>query len=169
MPTSHPELRGWVADRITERAPSSLLDIGPGDGTYGRLLNHVPHREAVEVWPPYVDLYRLDLIYQQVHLADIRTWAWPDRRWDLIVCGDVLEHMTRDEAARVYAQSQQHAAAVLVCLPIVDYPQHGHDNPYETHVVDDWRHQQALDAFRPSIWTVGEVTGAYLWTERHDA
>jgi hypothetical protein len=162
--TSHPELRVWVAEQAERLAPTSLLDVGPGEGTYGRLLAGIPHREAVEVWEPYVAEHRLADVYQTVHIADIRTWRWPDRRWDLIVCGDVLEHMTRDEAAHVYAQAQKHADAVLVCLPIVDWPQHGHDNPYETHVVPDWRHEQAVEAFTPSAWTVGEVTGAYLWT-----
>lgn len=165
MATSHNELRWWVSLQAAELAPESLLDVGAGEGTYGRLLSDIiPHREAVEVWEPYVEQHRLAEVYETVHVADVRTWEWPDRRWDLIVCGDVLEHMTRVEAAQVYAAAQRHAGAVLVCLPIIDYPQGGHDNPFEDHVVPDWRHHQALEAFQPSAWIVGDVTGAYLWT-----
>lgn len=165
MPTSHPESRSWMAARLSELSPGLLLDVGPGDGTYGRMAREtVPtcRLEAVEVWPDYVARYKLGSLYDQVHVADVRTWSWP-YRYDVVVAGDVLEHMTRDEAAAVVAAAKQHADAMLVTVPIVDYPQHGHDNPHETHVVSDWRHDQMVDMLAPDVWWCGDIVGAYLW------
>jgi hypothetical protein len=164
VPTSHPEPRPWIVEQVALLRPETILDVGPGNGTYARLLCAVDRIEAVEAWAPYVSQYRLDELYDEVHVADIRQWRWPDRRWSLVVLGDVLEHMSRADAADVYTAAQQHADAVLVVIPIVDSPQGAHEgNPFEVHVVEDWRHEQAMDAFRPTTFWTGERKGAYLW------
>ena len=166
MPTSHPESRDWVVTQVADMRPTSILDVGAGSVTYAGLLRpYTETIEAVEIYRPYLSQFGLADQYDVVHVDDVRTWQWP-KRYGLVVCGDVLEHMTEDDALAVHAQALEHADAVLVVLPIVDYPQHGHDNPYEHHVVDDWDHGRAMDRFRPDAWWTGEVVGAYLTRSR---
>ena len=162
MPTSHPESRRWVAERVAELSPDTMLDVGAGAGTYADLLRpYVRHIEAVEIFRPYLTRFRLHAKYEQVHVGDVRTWQWP-RRYGLVVCGDVLEHMAEDEAVDVHRQALDHADAVLVVLPIVHWPQDGRDgNQHEAHV-SDWDHEKASAAFAPDVWWTGEYVGAYL-------
>ena len=39
---------------------STILDVGPGEGTYYNLLNdYFTNMDAVEVWEPYINQYNL--------------------------------------------------------------------------------------------------------------
>lgn len=164
MPTSHPSSRLWVAGQLQRLDLTSVLDVGPGDGTYGRMVRDVCGPDVrltcVEVWSDYVGRFGLDVLYDEVVVDDVRRFGW-DGRWDLTVFGDVIEHMPRQDALDVWQRACDVSSAVLVVVPIVEWPQHGHVNPYETHV-ETWTHRQAMDAFVPSEWWVGDLVGAYV-------
>ncbi len=119
--------------------------------------------DAVEVWQPYVKEFDLVSRYNIVHMSDIRKWDSEQfAEYDVVIFGDVLEHMTKDEAVRVWnaAMSATHAA---IAIPIVEYAQGPlHDNPYEEHIKPDWTHDEVIASFAGIADSqVFTITGAY--------
>lgn len=166
MPGSAKEGRELMFGRMYDRAPRSVLDIGAGSGTYGRLFRNTdldPYLIGVEVWGPYVNRFSLYDVYDHVIVHDIRTMPmWP--RADIVVLGDVLEHMDERDAVQTWGLACRFARkAVYLSIPIVHSPQGAvHDNPFETHVVPDWTHEKVMDSF-PGIthhWR-GTIVGRY--------
>jgi len=164
MPISSTEGKAWTKSCIRALGPVSVLDVGAGAGTYAKLLADVPTTRltALEVFEPYVEAYRLRELYDEVVLADARTTALPEA--DVVILGDVAEHMKLPEALDLWARAAIAARrAVYLSIPIVHYPQGALEhNQHEVHVVDDWDHEKVLAAFAGigEHWT-GEVVGVY--------
>ena len=164
MPISSREGKDWTRARVEALGPVTVLDVGAGAGTYATLLagTGVTHLTALEVFEPYLERYGLAELYDEVVLGDARTTELPAA--DVVILGDVAEHMTREEARDLWDRAGRAARrAVYLSIPIVDYPQGALEhNDHEVHVVDDWDHDKVLAAF-PGItdhWT-GEVVGVY--------
>jgi methyltransferase family protein len=144
VPMSSEEGKDWTRTRIHELAdrygPLSVLDVGPGVGTYARLLAgpDVRHIVGLEVWEPYLTTYHLADYYDELVVGDVRTTPLPEV--DVVILGDVLEHMSRAEAVEVWRRAAEAARlAVYLSMPIVHYPQHEIEgNPFEVHVEEDW-------------------------------
>lgn len=132
----------------------SVLDVGPGWGTYSKLLRN-PHQlwHAVEIHAPYVEQFELNKYYDEIYIADVRDFV-PDQYYDFIICGDVLEHMTNDDAVAVLERLLKYAEHIVVSLPLdaetnappgtgdVDW-----NNPYELHV-GKWSHQLFVETIQ---------------------
>ncbi|MEO8828616.1 class I SAM-dependent methyltransferase [Lapillicoccus sp.] len=165
MPMSSIEGKDWIKARVHELAerhgPLVVLDVGPGVGTYAKLLQGPDVRRIIglEVWEPYVATYSLASHYTEVVIGDVRTTVLPDV--DIVILGDVLEHMTRAEAVAVWARAADAAQrAVYLSMPIVHYPQDEiENNPFEVHVEQDWDVASVLGAFEGvgARWTGIEV------------
>lgn len=139
----------WAVSRLGAKTG---LDIGCGLGTYAKLLPDLTWT-GVEVWEPYVHQYNLRNIYPTFHLADARAWQ-PDSHWDIAVAGDVLEHMTRDEAIKLFAKLRSCADTVIVSIPIGHLPQDDIEgNPYEVHITEDWSVESVAEAFGKPDWS----------------
>lgn len=164
MPISSSEGKSWTRERIRALGPVSVLDVGAGAGTYAKLLADVPTTRitALEVFEPYLHTYRLSEQYDEVVLGDARHVDLPAA--DVVILGDVAEHMERDEALALWARATVAARrAVYLSIPIVHYPQGALEhNDHEVHVVDDWDHEKVLAAF-PGIGEHyrGAVVGVY--------
>jgi hypothetical protein len=164
---SSTEGKDWIRERVTALGatdPVDVLDIGPGVGTYAKLLRGPSTGWIVglEVWEPYVHTYRLREYYDEIIVGDARTEPFPAT--DVVILGDVAEHMTEPEAVALWDKSVAAARrAVYLSIPIIHYPQDEIEgNHHEVHVVDDWNHERVLEAF-PGIgdsWTGTEV-GVY--------
>ena len=174
MPQSSSEGKDWIKDRIGRLAratPVSVLDIGPGVGTYAKLLGglSISRLSAIEIFEPYVHTYRLRDYYDDVIVGDAREVDFPPA--DVVILGDVAEHMSEADAVALWDKAA-HAAAVAVYLsiPIVHYPQgHIEGNEHEAHVVDDWDHERVLAAFTGiGEWWTGLEIGVYERLTRMD-
>lgn len=118
MPFSSGEGKAWVLEVVKGLHPESVLDVGPGWGTYGRLLRpSLPdtHFIAVEVFPDYIEQFNLGTFYDEVHLADIRHWDWFDV--DLVIFGDVLEHLDKEDALAVWGKAREYAKYLIISVP----------------------------------------------------
>ncbi|WP_375499376.1 methyltransferase domain-containing protein [uncultured Jatrophihabitans sp.] len=164
---SSPEGKDWTHDRIAALAADgsvSVLDIGPGVGTYAKLLRDLPVSRIVglEAWEPYVTTYRLGEYYDELIIGDARTTELPAA--DIVILGDVVEHMTRAEGVELWRRCAVAARrAVYLSIPIVHYPQDEIEgNPYEVHVEEDWSHDDVLATFEGigATWRGTEV-GVY--------
>lgn len=149
MPRSDTSNRAWIVKKITDLYPDTFLDVGPGIGAYGSLVKeHSPLtiRHAVEIWAPYVHTYNLEQIYHKVYICDARIFF--NYSYDLVILGDVLEHMTRQEAIALWSEVTRSAKAAIISMPIIHYPQGEEEgNPYEEHVEEDWTHEEIMQTF----------------------
>lgn len=165
MPHSDFSNKPWMSRQIERIAPASVLDVGPGSGTYGRIVRDVApgaRLVGVEAWEPYIDEFALRDVYDEILVQDAR--ELDDWSYDLVIFGDVLEHMSEADASLLWAKAASGRGRVLMSIPIIHYPQCAeHGNPYEVHVVEDWSHERVLNVF-PGIvdFEVFAVTGAYL-------
>lgn len=120
-----------------------ILDVGAGSGKYASILSDYPNKDAVEIFEPYVERFALRKRYRKVYcrdlgMGDIRVWR-PEALapYGLVVLGDVLEHVTQDEAEEVLSRLESAGCAVLVAVPYL-YPQGELDgNEHERHEQDD--------------------------------
>jgi autotransporter strand-loop-strand O-heptosyltransferase len=152
MPNSYtyfkPEIKQWIIDNVS--SSKRILDVGPGQGTYSDLLRDHGYRiDAVEIWAPYVDQFGLRAKYDNVYIADIREFDISD--YDFIILGDVLEHLSTEDAKRLIDKILFSEMGCLVAIPYM-MPQEGaeYGNEHETHLQPDLTPQVMMDRY-PSL------------------
>lgn len=166
MPYSSGENSDFVVNMVTKVIkPESILDVGVGSGTYANLLR--PHYDGridgIEVWKPYVKTFQLDDKYDELFLGDVRHMHFLD--YGLVIFGDVLEHMTLDDAKRVWWEyAGEWAGWGMISVPIVHYPQGAEfGNPYEEHVQDHLTVEDIVEHFGPfDHYEVYDVTATFF-------
>lgn len=84
--------------------------------------------------------------------------------YDLVILGDVLEHMTVEESVALWELIKSQAKAAMISIPIVHFPQgHEHGNPYEEHIVDNWTHESVMSTFTGITgYRTFDITGSYV-------
>lgn len=166
MPTSDPANKLWSVRRIKEISPKTVLDVGTGMGDYLELiktyisLDTVVH--GVEAWEPYVQEYLLNEKYDKLFIQDVREMTEFD--YDLVILGDVLEHMPEADAVELWSKVSKQAKYALISIPIGHHPQGAWGgNPYEIHHEEDWSTNRVLHAF-PGIvqYKEFEITGVFI-------
>jgi hypothetical protein len=167
MPRSDPEGRNWAVERIAQTTAPIVIDLGCGEGAYSDIAKGWRPDAwwvGVEIWPPYVEKFDLWRKYDLVAIRDARNIDFPNHPF-VLLAGDVLEHMHRSDSLDILYRAKEHAEAIMVSVPVVDYPQHGHDNPFEEHL-DQWTFSQMWDALSGGVvhgWR-GESLGRFWWT-----
>ncbi len=144
-----------------------ILDIGAGSGTYRKLFPNLgTHWTAVEIWEPYVETYGLNSLYDEVVVSDARTLVFSDR-YDVAFVGDVLEHMTTQEAADLLDRLRAVCSTVVVSVPIGHCPQgECEGNPHEAHVVDNYSTESVIAAFgKPDTYKVDGWIGVFVYSQ----
>lgn len=171
MPYSSTEGKPWIQSVLRDvdvsQSIQRVLDVGAGAGSYSKLLRRYigQHWTAIEVHSPYVDRFGLRSKYDVVLVTDVRAFATSDEpNFCLIICGDVYEHMTGNEAVRVHERLLERCKYLIFTIPIIYYPQGAvYGNNFETHVRDDWTHTEVVTSFSSieRFW-VGDILGCYL-------
>jgi 2-polyprenyl-3-methyl-5-hydroxy-6-metoxy-1,4-benzoquinol methylase len=166
MGNSAHENKSWAASVIYKLKPKTVLDIGPGEGIYGKIVRkYSPSTEklvGVEIWGPYIESFRLREFYDEVWVCDARLYS--DFKYDLVILGDVLEHMSKEDAIALWNKISKQAKYALISIPITHFHQDAaNGNPYETHVKEDWTTKEVLDSFHSIILKHEfSITGTYL-------
>lgn len=135
MPSSVEEGKDWSIKEVLKRSHVTVLDIGPGVGTYSKLLRkHVQRMDAVEVFKPYVTKYNLESQYDSVTVANFLDFE-TDMHYDWIILGDVLEHFNDEDAKLAYKKAQGLADYILLSCPDGEFEQGTVEgNVHETHL-----------------------------------
>lgn len=165
MPQSIRENDADVIKFVEGHDIKTVLDVGAGRGIYGEMLRpYVDRIDAVEVWKPYISEFDLPKIYDSVVVQDIRYMPMPDTTYDLIVFGDVLEHMGADESKMVWKWAAHFCKYGLISVPIIHWPQGAENgNPYEVHVQEHMTSKQIRRDFGPFVFERNyNVTGTYI-------
>ena len=95
----------WVWTLLAPHVGDRVLEVGSGMGNYTRYLRGRSYVVATDSNPTYLDMLRRQFAdhdhvdvrhtdWNEADLADLRT-----RRFDTVLCLNVLEHIERDEAA----------------------------------------------------------------------
>lgn len=162
---SDPTNKQWFVKCLEKIQPRTALDAGPGRGIYGSIIASVaPDCETtgVEIWEPYVKTYSLDRIYDHLIMGDIREYE--DFNFDLVIFGDIMEHMETSEAMALWERASTEAKWGYLSIPIIHHPQEPIDgNPYERHIDEDWSHERVLSSFHGIVdHKLFQITGTYL-------
>ena len=164
MPTSpYIHIQTFV-DYLLETRPSSLLDIGLGNGKLGFvardlldvMLGEHYRREdwqtridGVEVFPDYIQGHQPQ-IYDNIYVGDAWTLLPRLDTYDMIVLGDVLEHFDKQRAWAFLDicmnRTQSHLILNLPLGEAWEQPEI-YNNPYEKH---------------RSVWTWAELS-PFVW------
>lgn len=171
MPRSSKEgkdqIREWVNDIIPIH--KKIIDIATGQGTYCDLFkNNENLRDCswygIEIWPRWIKKFDLTKKYDVFFEDDVRKFNYKNHGpFDIAFVGDVLEHMTKEEALNLVDILKQNVSHIFISIPIVYMPQ-GADggNPYEEHIKPDWSHEEVLESFAgiKKSWA-GKKIGVY--------
>lgn len=124
------EICSWIRSRFGQDAV--ILDVGPGGGTWKKLLPEYT-MDAVEIFPETA--MEIAGLYRGVMCADIAdvNYEW----YDLVIFGDVIEHMTVEKAQAVLEYAKSHCRDCIVAVPweLEQGPMYG--NQWEEHIQDD--------------------------------
>lgn len=139
MPTSNPMFKTQTAEYISKKFKNKdikILDVGPGVGSYSDLLKfQYPNIDCCEIYEPYVNQYNLKSKYETVYVANICDFEFD--YYDLIIMGDVLEHIEYDKAITLINKIYNKCEELIVCVPYnLPAGQYG-GNVHEAHLQDD--------------------------------
>lgn len=176
MPYSSSEGKGLMCGWALDLKPCSIIDVGAGSGTYADLLQAKLQDcvfRAIEIHEPYIERFGLLAKYKDIVLDDVRNWSVDCvynefTAADVVILGDVLEHLSHEDALAVWSTARAVARkAVLLSLPIVEYPQGAVDgNEHEAHL-HTWSHEAVLAELDGIVdWWTGSQIGVYRATGR---
>ena len=168
MPFSFDQGKQYIRNIVGRVNHDTMLDIGPGSGTYAKMFPDSKWT-GIEIFEPYVEKYNLKNLYENIIIADAREYDIKSLgTFDVAIAGDVLEHMTAEEAVLVLDKLKSVASTIIVSIPIGHHPQGEYDgNIHETHVVDDWTDEKIKEVFGKPTWSVVDgPIGVYCWSNQ---
>jgi hypothetical protein len=138
MPTSFQyfkqEVRDYIVDNIDIN--KKILDVGAGIGTYSDMLkNYGYYMDCVEIYGPYVSNYQLDKKYNNVFIQSIVGFHFD--YYEFIIMGDVLEHLSVEDAQSIIRKIVHSGKQCLVAVPYLMEQGEHEGNIHEAHLQPD--------------------------------
>lgn len=138
------EVIEWIHQNFNRN--DTCLDVGACDGKWHQLLGDYLDMDAVEVFAPNITKYWLTHKYNTVYYADIREFSYDF--FDLIIFGDVIEHMSVEEAQAVLAYAYPRCKDMVVAVPYQWHQDAIYGNPYEKHIQEDLTHEIFMKRYK---------------------
>lgn len=148
MATSYKFGKEEVKDYLKSKfsGHESILDVGAGEGTYYELLkDYFFDMKAVEVFKPNIDIYNLKGKYREVYNEDIKNFKYDF--YDIIIFGDVIEHLEIKEAQRVLKYAYKRCKEMIVAVPYMYEQGEVEGNVYEIHKQADLTKENVLERY----------------------
>lgn len=114
---------------------ASILDVGACDGKWRELLPEYPNMDAVEAFGKNAAKLIYNGKYRNVFQADIRDFQY--EWYDLIIFGDVIEHLSVAQAQRVLNYAKPRCKDMIIAVPFMYEQEEIYGNPYEVHLQPD--------------------------------
>lgn len=164
MPSSRAETIPHVINIVGSYKPKSILDVGIGFGKYGFLFreyleiwtdtesgkrvhprNWKTRIDGIEIWKKYISRVQR-AVYDNIHIGDALAVIRGLGIYDVIFCGDMIEHLTKAQGHILINFMVDHAAkAVVIVSPaykertrddgvVVKKQGRSHGNPFEAHL-----------------------------------
>lgn len=155
-----PETLEWFVKN--EKNIDRILDIGAGSGTYINLIKFdnktctTAEWVGVEAWQNYIEEFNLTEKYNSIINQDARKLNWDLLgSFSVAIAGDVLEHMTKEDAIILVENILKNCKTLIISIPIIHMPQDEiNGNPFEVHVKDDWSHEEVMATWGQYIKSV---------------
>ena len=119
----------WVRNNFPRN--SKILDVGACNGLWKRLLPEYA-MDAVEIFPPNI-VWLKD--YKNIFEGDICDYKYD--WYDLIIFGDVIEHLPVEKAQAVLEYAQKRCKDMIVAVPFLYVQGPIYGNQWEIHIQDD--------------------------------
>lgn len=133
-PLGKKEIREFINNIFTSSA--EILDVGAGYGIYKDLLGpSFNNIDAVDTWEPAIK--NLAKKYRYAYHQNIKDFDWTKRRYNLVIFGDVIEHMTVEDAQYVIGCAEKYADHILIGVPYLYEQDELYGNPNEKHLQPD--------------------------------
>lgn len=162
-----------VMTHIIMSQPASVLDIGVGFGRWGFLCREMLDAfagrvdrsrwririEGIEIYEKYLQNHQR-YIYDKIHVGNAKDVIKTLGRYDIIIIGDMLEHLAKDDAWGLFHAAMERADKALVLnLPIGEgwLREIGSDNKYEDHL--SWWTLDEFADYRPDIYMTRLMNG----------
>lgn len=172
MPSSTEAGKPMIKKIINAMIDSSdfrILDVGCGKGTYGKLIEKPCKKVALDA-VDYSQKFGLLNIYDRFVVADVKNQEAVESLgyFNLVIMGDVLEHLTFSEARETLDFLEEMSEAIIVAVPYL-YPQDGGKNHWETHKQPELTRNLFLERY-PEFTLIKEYThkgmpfyGYFIW------
>lgn len=114
-----------------------ILDVGCGCGTYYNLLSPLGYKlDGVEIFQPNIEKFELRSKYQKLYEMNAMDVP-PDKHYDLVIFGDVLEHFSAEDARKILDYYKTFCDIILVSVPYELKQDVFEGNVYEIHKQPD--------------------------------
>ena len=127
----------WLFNNVEKN--ERILDVGFGSGTYGKLLKtfYYQNIDGIDAWPEEIEKMGLNYIYDNIFIEDILDFEF--EHYDLIIMGDVLEHIPLKESKELLNKFiNGKASKLFIQVPYMYENHHAwNNNPYEIHHQDE--------------------------------
>ena len=133
-PFGKQETKQFLNKRHPGRA--TILDVGAGKGTYAMLLDSKYIMDAIEIFKPYIEKFKIHRLYRKVMEMDVRDYEF-DQKYDIVIMGDVLEHLSFEDARKFINKAKQNCDTIIVQVPYLFRQGPANNNQAETHIQDD--------------------------------
>jgi SAM-dependent methyltransferase len=125
--------------------PLTILDVGCGKGEPMQFINRNKNLYVIglDLFKPYLRTCKKLKVHDDLILCDLRALPLRNKVANVVICTEVLEHLTRVEGVQLIENLEKIACKqVIITTPVGEYEQTEYDfNPYQVH---RW------------IWTPGE-------------
>jgi hypothetical protein len=135
MPFSLPQFDGQIRKLLNNKQFKNYLDIGAGEGKYGKMVREVNPRAkitAVEVDKSYIKEFKLKNLYDEVLNIDINEFIDnnPSFKCDVVVIGDCIEHLRKSAGLDLINYLVYRTKMIVIKFPVelIQYAWQGHDS-----------------------------------------
>jgi hypothetical protein len=136
MPYSSNTFDDVLLDHTIRLAPESILDVGAGSGKNGKIIHpYSKNIDAIEPTNEYIEKYELSKIYREIYNVDVQTYTkqYSQKRYDVTIFGDVLEHLFRSEVIDIIDYFLYRSKWVIIIWPTNLAQDDAENNSYEIH------------------------------------
>jgi hypothetical protein len=140
MPTSYSDFKDDIKKYVYKKYSKDIkiLDIGPGVGTYAKLLSDYKNIDCVEIYKPYINEFNLNQYYRNVYNMNILDFEFD--YYDLIIMGDILEHLDVDNSKKLLDKLLHRCDDIIISVPYLadfNYLYDNEPNKNELHIQVD--------------------------------
>ena len=146
MPCSRPYALEAVCNRIIEKNPTSILDIGIGFGKFGFLAREytdVLHGryfdwetkiDGIEIFENYITRLQQE-IYDHIYIGNAMDILPTLGRYDMIICSDMLEHLSEQDGTLLLDLMKKQSKFTMITTPVTVLHQEAqYNNEHERHI-----------------------------------